>query len=414
MCPRRNNSDTASNSAKRQERETRRQEQKSRDKKAHPPKDENIGAFNNQLRAFNLQLRHIIGDGNCLFRSFADQMDGDQHRHAYYREKICDYMRANRPDFEPFIVDESFDTFIRSLSKDGTFGGNECLVAFSRLFDARICIHQLNQPVWMVCFFEPPQHEIHISYHDYEHYSSVRKLGDHTSTTANIRQSMTTCSVSAVNEKQKKTTSNTTYGACAAESIELFTEHDVDYILSQLTNPVDPQLVRDTLNDNHGDIDGTISYLLALDIPPIDYSVVIQESNESVDKIMSITGIYNVDVVQDSLAHNNLDIDSTVESLLKLQANDDDKYEEISNEATSENGKTNKNVKQKNRPASTRQTKTDKKKAKKQRALEKHRAQIIASTGKITTTKQTEEKLNPSVNNAQESVPPTNMEFINI
>ncbi|CAF4401526.1 unnamed protein product, partial [Rotaria magnacalcarata] len=92
-----------------------------------------------------------------------------------------------------------------------------------------------------------------------EHYSSVRKLGDHTSTTANIRQSMTTCSVSAVNEKQKKTTSNTTYGACAAESTELFTEHDVDYILSQLTNPVDPQLVRDTLNDNHGDIDGTIS-----------------------------------------------------------------------------------------------------------------------------------------------------------
>jgi len=71
-------------------------------------------------------------------------MDGDQFRHGYYRGKICNFMRDNRPDFEPFIVDEPFDTFIRSLSKDGTFGGNECLVAFSRLFDAKICIHQVT------------------------------------------------------------------------------------------------------------------------------------------------------------------------------------------------------------------------------------------------------------------------------
>ena len=70
-------------------------------------------------------------------------MDGDQHQHAYYREQICDFMRKNREDFEPFIVDQPFDTFVRSLSKDGTYGGNECLVAFSHLFNAKICIHQV-------------------------------------------------------------------------------------------------------------------------------------------------------------------------------------------------------------------------------------------------------------------------------
>jgi retron-type reverse transcriptase len=31
--------------------------------------DENIQAFRNQLRRYNLKLRNIIGDGNCLFRS---------------------------------------------------------------------------------------------------------------------------------------------------------------------------------------------------------------------------------------------------------------------------------------------------------------------------------------------------------
>ncbi|CAF1089394.1 unnamed protein product [Rotaria sordida] len=414
MCPRRNNSDNTSNSSKQQEREIRRQEKQSREKKAHAKGDENIGEFNNQLRAFNLQLRYIVGDGNCLFRSFADQMDGDQHRHSYYREKICDYMRINRADFEPFIVDQPFDAFIRSLSKDGTYGGNECLVAFSRLFDAKICIHQLNQPVWIVCFSDSPKHEIHISYHDYEHYSSVRKLGDRGSASANIRQTMTTCNISSTNEKSQKTTNETTYGACAIDSTELFSEHDIDYIHSQLTNSVDRQLIRDTLIDNHGDIDGTIAYLLALDSPSLEQSTKVQESNESIERIMSITGIYDVDIVQQSFANNNFDIDSTVEALLKLTTDDNEMNEENSNDETSENEQTKTNSKIKNRPIANRQLKADKKKAKKQRATEKHRAQILASSGK-TSTKQVEEKSDSCANNEQEHVPPAaNMEFINI
>ncbi|CAF4862977.1 unnamed protein product [Rotaria sp. Silwood1] len=413
MCPRRNKSDNTSNSSKQQERETRQQEKKSREKKAHGKQVENIGEFNNQLRTFNLQLRYIVGDGNCLFRSFSDQMDGDQHRHGYYREKICDYMRANRTDFEPFIVDQPFDTFIRSLSKDGTYGGNECLVAFSRLFDAKICIHQLNQPVWIVCFSDSPKHEIHISYHDYEHYSSVRKLGDHTSTSANIRQTMTTCNVSSINENNKKTTNETAYGACAMDSIELFSEHDINYIESQLINSIDRQLIRDTLNENHGDIDGTIAYLLALDNLSLEQPIIVQESNQSIERIMSITGVYNVDIIQQTYENNNLNMDSTVESLLQLTTNDNDKNEENFNDETLENDQIKTNSQIKNRPISNRQVKADKKKAKKQRATEKHRAQIIASSGK-TSTKQVDEKSDLPTNNEQEHVPPANMEFINI
>lgn len=71
MCPRRDkaNENTRPNSSKREERETRKQEKNAREKKTYLKKDENAGAFNTQLRAFNLQLRNIVGDGNCLFRS---------------------------------------------------------------------------------------------------------------------------------------------------------------------------------------------------------------------------------------------------------------------------------------------------------------------------------------------------------
>jgi len=71
-------------------------------------------------------------------------MDGDQNSYSYYRDKICHFIQMNREDFEPFMIDKSFDEFIHILSKDGTYGGNECLVAFSRHFDAKICIHQVN------------------------------------------------------------------------------------------------------------------------------------------------------------------------------------------------------------------------------------------------------------------------------
>jgi hypothetical protein len=49
--------------------------------------------FNDQLRHYGLQLRHIGGDGACLFRSIADQLLGDQERHNEIRQQICDYVR---------------------------------------------------------------------------------------------------------------------------------------------------------------------------------------------------------------------------------------------------------------------------------------------------------------------------------
>lgn len=55
--------------AKRQERQIRQHEKKSREKSTYLQKDENTAGFEEQLRAFNLQLRDIPGDGNCLFRS---------------------------------------------------------------------------------------------------------------------------------------------------------------------------------------------------------------------------------------------------------------------------------------------------------------------------------------------------------
>ena len=39
---------------------------------------------------------------------------------------------------------------VNALSKDGTYAGNDAIVAFARNHDLNIVIHQLFAPVWIV------------------------------------------------------------------------------------------------------------------------------------------------------------------------------------------------------------------------------------------------------------------------
>lgn len=154
--------------------------------------DQNYAGFANQLATLGLKLRDIPGDGNCLFRSLGDQLDGHNRRHHFHRSETVKYMLANRNDFEPFVEDDcSFSDHIRKLALDGTYAGNDSIVAFARNNGVNVVIHQLNAPMWTISGMEGgrgvPTRQLHIAYHNGDHYSSVRKLNDNTETPANIK-----------------------------------------------------------------------------------------------------------------------------------------------------------------------------------------------------------------------------------
>lgn len=71
---------------------------------------------------------------------------------------------------------------VAELSKLGTYGGNDSIVAFARNNGVDIVIHQLNNPRWVIhgSEFSKSQQkiELHLAYHNGEHYSSVRRLTD--------------------------------------------------------------------------------------------------------------------------------------------------------------------------------------------------------------------------------------------
>ena len=64
------------------------------------------------------------GDGNCLFRSVADQIDGDESLHTTYRAQAVDYILQNKEMYMPFIEDdETIEQYCNDMSKDGIWGG---------------------------------------------------------------------------------------------------------------------------------------------------------------------------------------------------------------------------------------------------------------------------------------------------
>merc|ERR1712150_360959 len=133
-----------------------------------------------QLERLGLVLKEVEGDGNCLFRALADQLYGSPDRYKRLRQEVVQYMRTHREDFEPFHDEhDPFDHHLELLEQDGTYAGNDVLVAFARSYNVTIVIHQLNEALWNISpnGEEKCDQELHISYHNGDHYNSIRRKG---------------------------------------------------------------------------------------------------------------------------------------------------------------------------------------------------------------------------------------------
>ncbi|XP_057544773.1 OVARIAN TUMOR DOMAIN-containing deubiquitinating enzyme 7 isoform X3 [Amaranthus tricolor] len=117
---------------------------------------------------------------SSAFRALADQLEGNEEEHDKYRRMVVQYIMKNREMFEPFIEDEvPFDEYCRSMEKDGTWAGHMELQATSLVTQNNICIHLHMSPRWYIRNFDNPRvRMIHLSYHDGEHYNSVRSKDD--------------------------------------------------------------------------------------------------------------------------------------------------------------------------------------------------------------------------------------------
>ncbi|XP_043086248.1 OTU domain-containing protein 3 [Puntigrus tetrazona] len=208
---------------KRDERAARRALAK--DKKNRPPggdDGEEFVSFSNQLQALGLKLREVPGDGNCLFRALGDQLEGHSRGHLRLRQETVQYMTEHRQDFEPFVEDDvPFTQHLSNLSQQGTFAGNDAIVAFARSQQLKVVIHQLNAPLWEINGTEKPScRELHIAYRYGDHYDSVRKIGDNSENPAHLRIESLNNS-RRFGDGQKEQTRGASPSRCLSEDEEL-------------------------------------------------------------------------------------------------------------------------------------------------------------------------------------------------
>ncbi|QHO19296.1 OTU domain-containing protein 3 isoform X2 [Arachis ipaensis] len=162
------------------------QQRKISHKKQHHPQNKKPGKpadtsqFRSQLDALGLRIVDITADGNCFFRALADQLEGNEEGHQKYRSMVVKHIMDNREMFEPFIEDEvPFDEYCQTMENDGTWAGHMELQAASLVLHSNICIHRNMSPRWYVRNFDDCRARmIHLSYHDGEHYNSVRLKDD--------------------------------------------------------------------------------------------------------------------------------------------------------------------------------------------------------------------------------------------
>lgn len=157
-----------------------RKSHKSRPKAQTQFKPKDGKELNAQLGALGLTIVHITADGNCLFRAVADQLEGNEEEHPKYRKMVVDYIEEHREEYEPFLEDEvPFDDYCKNMRETSTWAGHMELQVISSVTHTNICIHRLSFPRWHIQNFKSTEARcIHLSYHNGEHYNSIRKKDD--------------------------------------------------------------------------------------------------------------------------------------------------------------------------------------------------------------------------------------------
>ncbi|KAJ1889990.1 2-oxoglutarate dehydrogenase E1 component, partial [Coemansia sp. IMI 209127] len=164
---------------------------------------DDFSQLNRALKRNGLYCKEMDGDGNCLFRALADQVDGSPDTHMRHRQSVCDYMDRNMDEFAPFMDESSrpFGQYVGNMRNHGVYGGNMELVAFARSYLVDIKVYQMGGTVYVISGAPAsnPQEAtrnlqtVHIAYHSYEHYSSVRNSDGPHAGMPNVKESTKLC-----------------------------------------------------------------------------------------------------------------------------------------------------------------------------------------------------------------------------
>ncbi|KAJ5370956.1 uncharacterized protein N7496_007048 [Penicillium cataractarum] len=151
------------------------------------------------------------GDGNCLYYSLSDQLYGNFDHGDEIRHHLADHMANNKTYFMQFVVaqggerrrpkraavsayatrsaevaaaseedkERRFTEMVAATRKNGEWGSSEHLQAFCQVYRADINVYTMGGiQAFRDVNASSDEHRdvVHVAFHDFKHYSSVRPL----------------------------------------------------------------------------------------------------------------------------------------------------------------------------------------------------------------------------------------------
>lgn len=81
-------------------------------------------------------------DGNCQFAAISHQLGkiGIYKDVDALRKEAVHHIVENRYFYETFVYDETFDEYVKNMSKNGTYGDNLTLIALMREYNLQCLV----------------------------------------------------------------------------------------------------------------------------------------------------------------------------------------------------------------------------------------------------------------------------------
>ncbi|KAF2103285.1 cysteine proteinase, partial [Rhizodiscina lignyota] len=241
------------------------------------------------LSAIGLYAAQTQGDGNCLFNALSDQLYGEQSQHRQIRNAVIEHMREQSSHYKAYVdvhpgggtrrnpkrknagaysapvafsppteeeIDRAFENHLKTMAQGGTYGDNMEIVAFATAFNTDVRIYQRDfayvvEPIQGVVAEDNSGERpvLHIAYHTWEHYSTIRNLdGPHTGL-PHVR-------VKALSPEEEKAQKE------KLEQTPVVAQWMIDVVTKSLPFLADKLTIKKTLEETKGNIDLAVSKLL--------------------------------------------------------------------------------------------------------------------------------------------------------
>ena len=133
----------------------------------------------------------IKPDGNCLFRSLAALLTGDQEDHLMLRNMLVDFELANADFFTPFVITNTLQEHINAVKANYAWGSNTEILAAATLCQIPVYVAcdtppdgcwKVYRPLKRLSFtpFAAGRGWLELSYTNNSHFDAVQPMDNST------------------------------------------------------------------------------------------------------------------------------------------------------------------------------------------------------------------------------------------